>query len=352
MKYFHPFLTNIPADYQQNLTSLSWFDVAEIQGELFVTVTNTMGEPYTPDLSPPAVWLAEDCDVVGYVNPWWLDTRYRPTNTPKSSDQYWIRRNLIVPLSDDDLVKDAGGTPIIYRNFDQSRVPDVTQAHVARHIVSTLLQCPAKSLVIDNGMLRRGSYYNAVPSITENEWNRAAFAVYDELRANQRKIIVNGAWEMREPLSNAWVYDAVDHVDGVLLEIPAGFMLARWWYLDDEKLRRVIQDWRNNDKEVWIFARYDMKAYNDARRLDEFARHYHDIARDAGATHYGVGDYGWSAKPIWFEFYERETLPPDDDVLTAIEEQLEIIMDNQVDFDKRVQEIERRLGKVAGAWNS
>ncbi|MCP4127925.1 MAG: hypothetical protein GY753_12795 [Gammaproteobacteria bacterium] len=183
-------------------------------------------------------------------------------------------------------------------------------------------------------------------------------ALADEIRSGGRKLIGNWSWQPRDPNMSAswWDYPYMDHMDGAMIELPTGtFWEGTWYDLAGGPVHEVLTSWRSAGKDVILFARWDdIMRRRGFGQYEQFAKHWHDVAKESGAwyaTGSDVGGENATHNPKWFSWYE----PGDDSGAEELRKEVAALSERVAKIEAWADGIDRvvqLLGRVMDAWKS
>jgi len=339
-------LSNSPEEVRSSLPTLAKYGQTEIQIELFRSNTNINGNPFAPDFGPAAQWLErQGVTVWGHVNVWWPPdpATLGQSAAPPERDQFYLRRDTVAALMSNDwwlYGKKQGERSRVLGSYNRPTA-DMTRDGFLNWAYDLLLATKVRRLRFDDGFIHRHGYYR--PWQADHDDGRlmeGAFELYDELRFAGCEVVVNGAWEMTDPDAATWVYPALNHVDGVMIEQPnngfARWNNGRWWALDVPALERVARDWRAAGKRVVISALWQEPG-PQFPTFEALATFYVTLAERLDCE-VAVANGSWN-RPVWLEAWgEAETPePPETD---GLKQRLTALEQQAAQFEARLQALE------------
>jgi len=273
----------------------AWFDkqlfpVYEAQFSVMTARADRLGNSFTPNGERVIDWLrARDIQPVSYIHPFWVSrpetVGYPPIGREgPDEDPYWFWFQFCKVVHDNDWFVRCVDGSVSYR-FQANRggmAPvDVTRSEVREWIVEALetLREDRDVLFVDVGFWSYEAYARCSLLISEDDLREAQFKLYDELRANGWRVIVNAAWAPANYLEapEHWIYPAMSHIDGVVVENEGHvFVDNRWLGITDARRRAMAQSWLSAGKKFLVVATYnDVFGFSD---FTEYARYHYNEA--------------------------------------------------------------------------
>lgn len=249
--------STIVNDWQNAISTVSEYPQAIIPAELCTITSDSRGATYTFGATPLAYLREQGVEPWLYVSPWWLWTA---SGFGKGE---WFRA-MQVRLADEEAAWLLNWRQRVPVYSGKMHVADPRNKRYAARLADAMISLPHTDLFIDNAFYYQGAYHAwAVP---DAEWFGATSTFYDRLRANGKRVILNGGWEMLDP-TGEWVFPYREHCDGVAIEIPAAFRPAPdqrvnvcdYTPLETDILEGIIAAWKGFDKQVFVIAPYQQE---------------------------------------------------------------------------------------------
>ena len=330
------------------------FSAFEIKFGTDTTPVDRSRKKFTPTGEPPGEYLRRNgVDVANYVSLYAFDKEYtgRPPSdlTGPDKDPYWLELEMAKAadkygfwlICNDTNQRPTGmkwgGEPIYPLNVASSDFRDWFVDTVTRN------RGPRTTLRFDMGWdgqsfevyikCRLCRQNNCRPgSASPNELTQGQYDLYDDLRREGWRVIVNNGWFMDDPTVPAeqWTYPLMPHVDGIMVEAAGAVYVydkngdGHWIGENHQRRRAIAEAWSNAGKVMLYSAQYNLNNTKFANlygtEFPEFSSWEDFVIGDA--KHYGYratitnGAYAiWKPKygdekpaPLFPEHHKPKTL--------------------------------------------
>ena len=304
MKYFAPFLTNNPSDFQAETGLVSIpgrFQSAILQIEFSQTVENSQGRAFTEDGSTPFAWLeSRGVEVWGYVDvPRPRSLAQLGTSAEAHvSNPYWFRREAAAAIEAHGWYMDGEQYP-----------PDMRNRDYLEWMLDAIVKTGVRNIYLDDYDPHRS--FHCPEIATDYHWLAA------QLRAAGCRLVANGGWQMDDPDASIWRYLLLDVLDGCLFEHRTG--LSRWgggWReMSPTQTAQLMDDWTRAGRMFWYDAWYNTDGSQKSRyaSFEEHARAHHEMAEEHGAwfaTRWWTQQSQGLGRSWWFDWYTPDVVTP------------------------------------------
>lgn len=287
------FYSDLTTDFQvpSGLATLARYPQVVLNAEMATATADSQGRPYASDGMTPAGWLAaEDVDVWSYVNPFWV----QDAKTYGGPGEQWRRsQSQAVELMDAWLRKALNGERVAVYGGQRWAV-DIRNLQYRAWLERN---APGKRLFVDCGFYYAGAYHGWVGGPDVDRANIIK-ALYSRWREQGVRLVVNAGWEALDLDAAKRTYPFVTVVDGVAIEVPGGqsgpqgyrdLVSYRKGRPDLNGLRRVVGDWLEMGREVWLVAKWQRSkpadyTYSPWPTFEEHADFWLTAAQEMGCS--------------------------------------------------------------------